>query len=98
MKTFKVILGNHRIADVFMNELYVGTFSVDDIRDCESNESIIGASFSDDDDFAFKGMFKFRFEGTTIFHGTGKMEIFDCRKMTTEQTNKIFMNVAAGKL
>lgn len=97
MKTFKVILGNHKIADVFMNDMFVGTFSVDDIRGCVNNESIIG-SFSDDDDFAFKGMFKFRFEGTTIFLGTGKVEIFDCRNMTTEQATKIFMNVAAGRL
>lgn len=97
MKTFKVILGNHKIADVFMNDMYVGTFAADDIRDSKTDESIIGA-FSDDEDFAFNGMFKFRFEGTTMFLGIGKVEIFDCRNMTTEQATKIFMNVTAGRL
>lgn len=97
MKTFKVILSDGKRSDVLLDGRYVGTFAVDRIREAGTGKSLIGA-FADDEDFAFQGTFAFSVDGTTTFYGTGKLRIYDCRKMSEEESNKVFIDVIAGKL
>lgn len=97
MKTFKVFLSEGKRANLVLDGSYVGMIAADRIREAGTGKSLIGA-FADDEDFAFQGSFAFSVDGTTTFYGTGKLRIYDCRKMSEEESNKVFIDVFAGRL
>lgn len=97
MKTFKVILSFGKRADLILDGNYVGMIAADRIREAGTGKNLIGA-FAEDEDFAFRGTFAFSVDGTTTFFGTGKLRIYDCRKMSEEESNKVFIDVFAGRL
>lgn len=96
MKTFKVLLSFDKRGDLIADGYYVGAIAVDKIRECGTGKNLIGA-FADDDDFAFEGTFAFSVDGTTTFLSTGKLKIYDTRNMSVEESNKVFIDVIAGR-